>query len=125
MSTLHFWYSATIDTNNMISRPYNTKEKGLIEYLVYKEGDSYIGVCLSFDIIEEGEDPSKLMLSIQEAAELHLKVVREKKMTDELLNRHAEEKYWKIYFKAVAELQKPIASPYQFLTSYPYQCQTA
>ncbi|MEK7390712.1 MAG: hypothetical protein AAB635_01070 [Patescibacteria group bacterium] len=109
----------------MISRPYNTKESGVIEYLVYKEGNSYVGVCLTFDIIEEGDDPNKLMLSIQEAAELHLKVVRDKKMSDELLNRHTEEKYWAIYFKAVEELQKSIVSPYQFLTVFPYQCQTA
>jgi len=108
----------------MISRPYNTKESGVIEYLVYKEGNSYVGVCLTFDIIEEGDDPNKLMLSIQEAAELHLKVVRDKNMSDELLNRHTEEKYWTIYFKAVEELQKPIASPYQFLNVSPYQCQT-
>src|SRR3989344_408395 len=105
----------------MISRPYNTKEKGIIEYLVYREGNSYIGVCLTFDILEEGDDPNKLMLSIQEAAELHLKVVREKKMSDELLNRHCEEKYWIIYFKAVEDLQKPVISPYQFLTVSPYQ----
>ena len=109
----------------MISRPYNTKESGLIEYIVYKEGKTYVGVCLSFDIIEEGDDPNKLMLSIQEAAELHLKVVRDRKMPDELLNRHAEEKYWEVYFNAVVELQKPVASPYQFLATFPYQCQVA
>lgn len=112
----------------MISRLYNTKERGVIEYIVYKEGNSYIGACLSFDIVEEGDDPIKLMLSIQESAELHLKVVRDRRMNDELLNRHAEEKYWKIYFKAVEELQKPrssVVSPYQFLTISPYQCQTA
>ena len=111
----------------MILRPYNTKEKGVIEYLVYKDGNSYAGVCLSFDIIEEGDDPNKLMSSIQEAAELHLKVVRDKNMPDALLNRHAEEKYWKIYFNAMTELQKPkkqIISPYQFLI-FPYQCRTA
>ena len=108
----------------MISRPYNTKESGLIEYLVYKEGNSYVGVCLSFDIVEEGNDPNKLMLSIQEAAELYLKVVRERNLSDELLNRHTEEKYWLLYFKAVEELQQPLVSPYQFLNVSPYQCQT-
>lgn len=109
----------------MISRPHNTKESGLIEYIVYKKGNSYVGVCLTFDIIEEGNDPNKLMLSIQEAAKLHLKVVRDRKMSDELLNRHAEEKYWKIYFQAVKGLQKPVASPYQFLATFPYRCQAA
>lgn len=109
----------------MISRPYNTKKSGIIEYIVYKEGDSYVGVCLTFDIVEEGSDPNKLVLSIQEAAKLHLKVVRDRNMTDELLNRYAEEKYWKIYFNALKKLQKPVPSPYsQFLIS-PYTCQRA
>jgi predicted RNase H-like HicB family nuclease len=111
----------------MISRPYNTKAAGVVEFLVYKEGKSFVGICLTFDIIEEGDDPEKIMSLIQEAAKLHLKVVREKNLPDELLNRHAEEKYWAIYFKAMEELRKPIASPIQFLISYPYryQCQTA
>lgn len=104
----------------MISRPYNTKERGITEYLVYKKGDSYVGVCLTFDIVEEGDDPNKLMQSLQEAAQLHLKVVRDRDLSDELLNRHSEEKYWMIYFKAVAELQEPVVSPYQFLTVVPY-----
>src|SRR3989344_3805051 len=81
-----------LSINTMRPRLHNTKEKGVIEYIVYKKGNSYMGVCLSFDITEEGNDPDKLMLSIREAAELHLKVVREKKMSDELLKRHAEEK---------------------------------
>lgn len=88
-----------------------------MEFLVYKEANTYIGVCLTFDIVEEGDDPNKLMQSIQEAARLHLKVVCEKNLPDELLNRRAEEKYWKIYFDAMNQLQKPVISPYQFLTS--------
>jgi predicted RNase H-like HicB family nuclease len=108
----------------MTSRHHNTKESGVIEYLVYKEGDSFVGVCLTFDIIEEGKDPDKLMLSIQEAAKLHLDVVRNKNMSDELLNRHTEEKYWKFYFEAMKDQKKPIISPYQFFTAS-YQCQMA
>jgi len=110
--------------NHMTLRHPNTKESGVIEYLVYKEGDSFVGVCLTFDIVEEGNDPDKLMLSIQEAAKLHLDVVRSKNMPDELLNRHTEEKYWKIYFEASENRQKPIVSPYQ-LSTISYQCQTA
>ncbi len=104
----------------MIIRPRNTKEKGLIEALVYKEGDSYIGVCLTFDIVEEGSDPVALAESIKEAARLHLETVIKNNLSDELLNRYAPEEYWKKYFEAAKEMQErnskirsfPIVSPY-------------
>ncbi len=104
-----------------IERPKNTKEKGTIEFLVYKEGKTFIGVCLTFDIIEEGSNPEKLMESIQEAAQGHLKVVRAENMSDDLLNRYAPKEYWDIYYKAIEEIKsnKPIKSPYSFLI-FPY-----
>lgn len=102
-----------------IKRPKNTKEKGVMEFLVYKEGDSFVGVCLTFDIVEEGNDPQKLMESIQEAAMGHLEVVQRLKMTDDLLNRYAPEEYWKKYFAAISSTNKPILSPFSFF-SLPY-----
>lgn len=104
-----------------IQRPKNTKEKGIIEFLVYKEGDSFVGVCLTFDIVEEGKNSTELMRSIKEAAELHLETVIRENLTDELLNRYAPEEYWIKYFKAAQEIEKPnsinstnslIVSPY-------------
>lgn len=106
----------------MIERQKNTKEKGVMEFLVYKEGKSFVGVCLTFDIIEEGNDPQKVMESIQEAARGHLETVQERKLSNELLNRYAPEKYWKKYFDALksTEKQKPIPSPYSFFVlQYP------
>ncbi|HEY9583675.1 MAG TPA: hypothetical protein VJI66_01775 [Candidatus Paceibacterota bacterium] len=102
-----------------IKRPKNTKEKGVIEFMVYKEGKTFVGVCLTFDIVEEGNDPHKLMESIKEAAQLHLEVVRELGWSDKLLNRYAPEEYWKKYFQAISSTKKPILSPYSFL-SLPY-----
>lgn len=84
-------------------REKNTKEKGLMEFLVYSEDDKFIGVCLTFDIVEEGSDPVKLMESIKEAAQLHLDVVIKEDMSDELLNRFAPEEYWGKYFEAKCE----------------------
>ena len=84
-------------------REKNTKEKGLIEYLVYSEDDKFIGVCLTFDIVEEGNDPVQLMESIKEAAQLHLDIVIKENMSDELLNRFATEEYWDKYFEAKRE----------------------
>lgn len=92
-----------------IQRPKNTKERGTIEYLVYKEGDTFVGVCLSFDIVEEGINPIELMNSIKEAAYLHLDTVIKEKLSDDLLNRYAPEEYWKKYFEIAKEIEKPIS----------------
>ena len=45
----------------MIKRSKNTKENGTIEYIVYEEGKNFVGVCLTFDIVEEGENPTELL----------------------------------------------------------------
>ena len=89
-----------------IKRPKNTKNKGNIEYVVYKSGKNYVGVCLTFNILEEGDNPKELSDSLQEAALLHLEVVRKNNLSDDLLNRYAPEKYWKIYFDSIKEYQK-------------------
>ncbi|MDO8659461.1 MAG: hypothetical protein Q7K54_02560 [Candidatus Parcubacteria bacterium] len=108
-----------------IVRPKNTKDKGTVEFLVYKEGKTFVGVCLTFDIVEEGNNPEKLMESIQEAAQGHLKVVRTQNMSDDLLNRHAPKEYWDIYYKVIGDIQskKSIKSPYSFFI-FPYATRT-
>ncbi|KKR85919.1 MAG: hypothetical protein UU32_C0027G0010 [Candidatus Woesebacteria bacterium GW2011_GWB1_41_10] len=109
----------------MIERPINTKESGLVEFLVYKEGDSYVGVCLTFDIIEEGNNPTELQRSIKEAAELHLETVIKNKLSDELLNRHAPAEYWERYFKSASELKTLSVSENNFHVASPYYSSTA
>ena len=94
----------------MINRPQNTKKSGVIELLVYKETDTYVGVCLTFDIVEEGNNPVELMKSIREAAELHLETVIKSNLSDELLNRYAPKEYWLKYFEAVRRIEKPSLS---------------
>ena len=103
-----------------IQRPKNTKERGTIECLVYKEGKTFVGVCLTFDIVEEGDNPTELMRSIKEAAELHLETVIRNNLTDDLLNRYAPEKYWKKYFETAKKIEKPSFSSINSLTVSPY-----
>lgn len=103
----------------MIERPKNTKEKGVVEFLMYREKDTFVGVCLTFDIVEVSDNAFNLRKSIEEAAYRHLKTVQEKNLSDELLNRYAPKKYWDKYFDG---LKKAIVRPSQkvgFFTS-PY-----
>lgn len=90
----------------MIKRPKNTKKEGCVEFLYFKEKNTYVGVCLTFDIIEEGKSLSKLKESLEEAAKLHLKVVIKKDLSNDLLNRYAPQKYWNLYFKHLRQLSK-------------------
>ena len=109
------------ELKSKIIRPLNTKEKGVMEFLVYKEKNTFVGVCLTFDIVEEGNNPVLLMKSIRESAELHLKTVRKNNMSNDLLNRYAPKEYWEKYFKVTDQIKTqskkntnnyPVVSPY-------------
>jgi len=108
-----------------IERPKNTKKEGMVEILVYKEGNTFIGVCLTFDIVEEGKNALDVLKSIKEAIQLHLNTVVKNNMSDDLLNRYAPREYWDKYFQATKKIQAnslkkstdyAIISPYQLST---------
>ena len=65
---------------------YNTKKSGLFRFLVFQNQDKdYEGVCLELNIVEFGENPDKLMESIQEAAFSLLEAVKKKNLPDDYL----------------------------------------
>ncbi len=77
----------------MIPASYNTKDSGIMQFLIYKNGNDYVGVCLNFGIEEYGDDPLKLKKSIFEAAQSYLESVKKKGLSDEYLNV-VPEKEW-------------------------------
>lgn len=89
-----------------MTRPKNTKKEGLIEFVIFEEKGRYVGVCLTFDIIEEGTDFLQLKGSLEKAALLHLDCVIDKNLSDDLLNRHAPAEYWKIYDDSIKAYRK-------------------
>lgn len=89
-----------------IQRTQNTKQRGLMEFIFYQDQGKYIGVCLSFDIVEEGKDLNKLIQSVEDAAMLHLRTVVKENLSDDLLNRYAPEEYWQKYFEALKALEQ-------------------
>ncbi|MBI2604362.1 MAG: hypothetical protein HYW56_02350 [Candidatus Harrisonbacteria bacterium] len=95
-----------------IARPQNTKEKGVMEFFVYKKGAQFIGVNLTFDIVEEGNDPVALMESIKEASILHLECVIKENMSNDLLNRYAPQEYWDRYFEALERVEESNENSY-------------
>ena len=75
----------------------NKKEQGIARILVYPEKNKYIGVCLDFDIIEEAESKEEAINQIKEATRGYIINAWKNKLDDNLLNRRAAEKYWKLY----------------------------
>jgi predicted RNase H-like HicB family nuclease len=82
-----------------IKRPRNTKNKGFYEIFVYPEKGKFIGVCLTFDIVEEGKTLQGVLQAVQEAAHLHIEAVIKRNLSDDLLNRYAPLEYWKKYLE--------------------------
>ena len=75
----------------------NTKKRGLFRFVIFQEKDGdYCAVCLNLNLIEWGKDLDELEESIKEAATSYLSGVIEKNLPDELLNRSAPDKYWKL-----------------------------
>ena len=103
-----------------IERPKNTKEKGFTEFFFFKKGKKWTGVCLTFDIVESGDDLKSVKESLLEAAQLHLEAVVKNKMSDDLLNRYAPEEYWKMYFDYLKSIskQKVEGGPYKEASNY-------
>lgn len=95
-----------MNLKQQILRRKNTKKEGMLEFLLYCDKNSYVAVCLTLNIVEEGKNPKKLIESVTEAAKGHVMLVIKKNLSDELLNRPAPTKYWNKYFNALEKLKK-------------------
>lgn len=85
----------------------NTKKKGFYEFFVFpKKRGHYVGICLTLNIVDEGEDPQKIMKDIISAAIGHIKIVINKNLSDELLNRPAPKEYWNRYEEFIRQGQE-------------------
>ena len=90
----------------------NTKKRGQFTIFVYRErANHYIGVCLEFDLIEEGENAREVMKQIQEASVGYLKTVIKNNLDDDLLNKKAPLKYQRKYQELLKLKKKESAIP--------------
>lgn len=76
----------------------NTYNSGSINLLILEEKkDKYIGVCLEFDLEIEAKTLEKAKEQIVDYTHLWLRNAIKHKLPEEVLNRPAPKKYWKIY----------------------------
>ncbi len=98
----------------------NNKKSGLVEFTLFEENGHYVAVCLTFDIVLEGDDPIVLKEEIVKAAQLHLQTVSELNLSDDLLNRPAPKEYWEKRggLLPLTKKQKPSLSANYEVTTY-------
>ncbi|MBI2616614.1 hypothetical protein HYW55_00595 [Candidatus Gottesmanbacteria bacterium] len=77
----------------MLKTYLNTKDKGFFTYIMYKEDEDYVAVCLNLNLVEYDSDPKKLKQSIEEASLSYLKTVRKKKLSEDYLNQIPEKRF--------------------------------
>jgi len=89
----------------------NTKKSGVARTIIFPSGKNYKAVCLDFDIVEEAKTGEEVERQIKEAIVGYIKNVCKNNLDDRLLNRHAEKKYWDIYYKHIERITKKEKSP--------------
>jgi len=75
----------------------NTYDSGVVTFLVFPNKKKYIGVCLEFDLVVQEDTLEKAMEQIKDYAKLWHKNAVKHKLSEEILNRPAPKKYWKLY----------------------------
>lgn len=98
----------------------NTLKQGAYRWIIYKEGDTWVGVALEFNIVVTGEDPKLVELELQEAVVGYLDSAKKLKgfrgeQVDKLLNQKTDAEYEAKWAKATRPFSstsdKPVVSP--------------
>ncbi len=71
----------------------NTLQKGSVRYIVFKERNKWYAVGLEFNIVESGDDPREVLLSLFEAIQGYVKSALKVKAMPYILNQKAEKEY--------------------------------
>mgnify|MGYP001571762455 CR=1 FL=1 len=75
----------------------NTYDRGVMTFLVGPENGKFVGVILEFDLIVYADTFEQAKKEIVDYGWLWLRNARKNKLPEEVLNRPAPKKYWKIH----------------------------
>ena len=88
----------------------NTPRKGKVRTIIFKEGDTWYGVALEFNIVEEGDSFDVVNFNLQEAIRGYVQSQRKiKGARVSPLNQKSDIEYEKMWNNLVAD--KPVPSP--------------
>lgn len=71
----------------------DTNKNTSVRYIIFKEDSVWYGVALEFNIVEDGDDPDLVMVSLFNAIEGYVSTARKIKSRLMPLNQKTEEEY--------------------------------
>lgn len=77
----------------------NTIKNGKVRYIIFKEDDTWYGVALEFNIVEEGDNPLQVMASLFEAIQGYVETAQKLKLRPMPLNQKPDKEYQKLWDK--------------------------
>jgi len=89
----------------------NTYNSGQIRNIIFKEGDTWYGVALEFNIVESGNDPREVILLLDEAMRGYIKGASKAKLSYSVLNQNSDPEYEKLWSQI--ESKKIVKSPFK------------
>jgi len=90
----------------------NTARKGKVRYIVFKEGDTWYGVALEFNIVVEGDSAAVVNFNLQEAIRGYIESMRKIKGSRSApLNQRPDAEYLSLWKKLASD--EPVPSPIQ------------
>ncbi len=99
----------------------NTLKNGSVRYIIFKEENTWYGVALEFNIVEEGTSPRKVMDSLFEAIQGYVETAQKLKMRPMPLNQTPDPEYQKMWEKLEKEDNSPaLKNVYNFGNISPY-----
>ena len=75
----------------------NTLQRGSVRYLIFKEGKSFFGVALEFNIVVQGAQPEEAYFFLNEAVRGYLEAARKIKVRPMVLNQKPDTEYEKMW----------------------------
>ena len=96
----------------------NNLNSDSIRYIVFKEKSKWYAVALELNIVEAGDDPQVVLLSLFEAIHGYIKVAVKNKLNISVLNQKTDKEYEKMWEKAMNQksytLSKKVSKVYTF-----------
>lgn len=75
----------------------NTLKRGVVRCIIFKEEDTWYGVALEFNVVEQGDNPQEVMASLFEAVSGYVETARKLKMRTLALNQKPDKEYEELW----------------------------
>jgi len=75
----------------------NLPNRGSVRYIIFKQNGTWYGVALEFNLVEESDDPLRVMASLFQAIKGYVETVRKLKLRPMALNQKPDKEYEKLW----------------------------